>query len=414
MINFLLSGYKNMLKTNFSLQIQFAGFNLINPFILASGPPTETAEMLERAFAAGWAGAVIKTINSENLLNRGPAGEPRPLLAAYSHQNKRIGMGNISYSSAWGIKEWAKALPVLKDKFPDRIVLGSLGAEMDQSIWQDMAARMAEAGFDGLELNLSCSHATLGIETALIVGETPDLTHKVIKWVTEVVDIPVIPKLPFTVRDWPAMAAVCLEGEASGITAINSLPAVLGVNLDTMVPIPDIQGSSTYSGYSGPGIKPVALQAVSKVNRLVDIPISGVGGISTWQDAAEFILLGSSTVQLCTAVMWSGYKLVTSLQTGLTAYLKKQSIKSVHALVGKANLQIEESLFALQPDLNLTAVISESCSLCGLCITSCRDGGHQAIQDRGQNIPTVDPDKCTGCALCIQVCPSGAISLQTL
>lgn len=401
-----------MEKQKTSLQMDYAGILFKNPFILASGPPTRNAEMLRRAFAAGWAGAVIKTIPSESLMQRGLTREPRPLLTTVRVGKRKIGMGNISITGEWRIPEWAQALDTLKQEFPECPVIGSIGAEVIPLDWKRMASEIQAAGFDGIELDLSCTHATLGREVPLVVGEDPELTRQVVGWVKEAVDIPIIPKLPATVHNWHEILEACRKAGASGVASINSLSALMGVDIEKMEPNLNLGGFSTYCGYSGPGIKPIALRVISQIHKTSILPVSGIGGISTWQDSVEFMLLGARTVQLCTAVMWSGYKIVEKMISGLTGYLESHDLINLEPLIGRANEKIKDSVFKLEPDPNLFAQILDTCSNCGQCITACWDGGHQAIfTSEGKTI--VDENKCVGCALCPQVCPTNSIEMYS-
>ncbi len=401
-----------MEKQKTSLQIDFAGIHFKNPFILASGPPTRDTEMLRRAFAAGWAGAVIKTIPSERLMQRGLTREPRPLLADVRVGKRKMGMGNISITGEWRIPEWTQALGALKQEFPECRGIGSISAEVIPPDWKRMASEIQAAGFDGIELDLSCTHATLGRDTPLVVGEDPDLTRQVVGWVKEMVDIPVIPKLPATVRNWHDILEACFQAGASGVASINSLSALMGVDIEKMEPYLSLGGFSTYCGYSGPGIRPIALRVISQIHKTSILPVSGIGGISTWQDSVEFLLLGARTVQLCTEVMWSGYKIIEKMISGLTGYLERHDLTSLEPLIGRANEKIKDSIFKLEPDPNLVALILDTCTNCGLCITSCWDGGHQAINElEGKTV--VDENKCVGCRLCLQVCPTNSIDMYS-
>jgi len=395
-----------------SLEVEFANLKFQNPFILASAPPTRNASMVERAFEAGWAGAVIKTIPSDSLMQRGMSEEPRPLLELYRSGTRRVGMGNISIMGEWRIEDWAAALPALKARFPDRIVLASIGAEMIRDDWQSMAIQVTRAGFDGMELDLSCTHATLGKEVPLIVGEDPKLTRQLVGWVTEVSDLPIIPKLPATVRDWKAVLKACQEAGAAGTAAINSLSALMGVNLETMEPLLNVSGKSSYCGYSGPGIKPIALRVISQMHKHGNLPISGIGGISSWQDATEFLLLGAKTVQVCTAVMWEGYHIIGKMTAGLQKYMQKKGLASIDEIVGIANEHIVDSVFQLEPDYKLVSFVTEACTGCERCVTACADGAYQAIMMNQDNRAVVLDERCVGCALCIQVCPANAIVLR--
>jgi dihydropyrimidine dehydrogenase (NAD+) subunit PreA len=401
-----------MEKQEPSLKVDFAGMKFKNPFILASGPPTRNTEMLRRAFNAGWAGAVIKTVPSERLMQRGLTREPRPLLTSIRVSKRKIGMGNISITGEWRIPEWAKELSSLKQEFPDCRVIGSIGAEVVPSDWKKMAHDIQAAGFDGIELDLSCSHATLGCDTSVIVGEDAELSSQIIGWVKEAVDIPIIPKLPATIHNWHTILEACRQAGASGVASINSLSALMGVDIEKMEPYLSLGGFSTYCGYTGPGIKPIALRVISQIHKASILPVSGIGGISSWQDSVEFLLLGARTVQLCTAVMWSGYKIVEKMISGLTGYLERHDLTSLEPLIGKANEQIKDSVFMLKPDPNLVAQVLDTCSNCGQCIIACNDGGHQAIY-MSDDKTLVDEQKCVGCGLCVQVCPTDSIDMYS-
>ncbi|NMC12976.1 MAG: NAD-dependent dihydropyrimidine dehydrogenase subunit PreA [Chloroflexi bacterium] len=396
-----------------SLEIEFANLKFVNPFLLASAPPTRNAEMLARAFEQGWAGAVIKTIPSESLMQRGLTHEPKPVMAGYYRGSKRLGMGNISITGDWRIEEWAKALPSLRAEFPDRIVLGSFGAETIREDWQRMAKQLEDAGVDGIELDLSCTHATLGKEIPLIIGENPQLIAEVVSWVTDAVKIPVIPKLPATVYDWKGVLEACKEARAKGVASINTLSAFMGFDIESMNPLLNVNGLSAYCGYSGPAIKPIALRVVSQIYKTGILPVSGIGGISNWQDAIEFILLGAKTIQVCTAVMWNGYGIVQKMLRGLLDYMDKRNILCLNEIVGFGDKYVRESVFELKPDANLRAIVNEKCSGCRKCVIACCDGAYQAITMDDNKKAIIDKNRCTGCGLCVQVCPSNAITMES-
>ena len=242
-----------------------------------------------------------------------------------------------------------------------------------------------------------------------MIGEIPELTAEVIEMVRKVCPKPVLVKLPGLGVDYQDMLQSCAEAGATGVSGINSLPALGGIDLETLEPRPSVHGHSSYGGLSGPAIKPVALRAVSLMARNNLLPVSGIGGIESWQDAAEFLLLGASTVQICTAVMWRGYGIINGLLKGLRGYMLEKGWSELSQLIGRANVLIEPNISHLDAgkDLMIT-IVPDLCNNCGLCVIACRDGGYQAIAE-GTNLPLIDLEKCDSCGLCQIVCPHGAI-----
>lgn len=392
------------------LKANYAGQPLVNPFLLASGPPSDNPDMIDRAFKAGWAGAVVKTIGTPRPVNY----EARPLLALYkTGKNNRVGMGNLSVLHHTEMSEWKEAIPQLKADFPDRMVIGSIAAEIVEKDWKNLAIQACDAGFEAIELDISCSHSRLSRHTGpiFIAGEDPDIVAQVVRWVTKVSNIPVVPKLPYSVRDWEKMTQVCQEAGAAGIAAINSVSGIISIDIDTFEPQPSINGLSAYSGYTGPGIKPLALKAISKLAQGGSLLLSATGGVSSWREAVEFILVGASSVQVCTEVMLSGYKCVKPMIKELSIYLDRKSVNLLD-LVGVANSHIATSVFQIPSNLDLVALIhNEKCTKCGFCVTVCWDGAYRAIFNENTEYPVVDPSLCTGCALCTLTCPPKAIDL---
>jgi dihydropyrimidine dehydrogenase (NAD+) subunit PreA len=391
------------------LEASYAGIPLINPFLIASGPPSDYPDMVERAFKAGWAGAVVKTVGTARPVNY----EARPLLALYKSGKKTIGMGNVSVLHHTGMLEWKDAIRRLKIDFPDQVVIGSIAAAIIKEDWQSMAQQAEEAGFPAIELDMSCSHSRLSNHDGpiFIAGEDPEIVQDVIEWVRKVTSLPVVPKLPYSVRDWERMNRMCREAGAAGIAAINSVSGIISINIDTFEPQPSINGLSAYSGYTGPGIKPLALKAISKLAQGGPLPLSATGGVTTWRDAVEFVLVGASSVQVCTEVMLSGFKCVKPMLRGFLAYLEEKQL-NLSDLVGRANEHLATSVFQIPPNLDLVAQIAnERCIKCGLCVISCWDGGHRVISEAKPDYPKVDLSICTGCGLCTLVCPADAIEM---
>ena len=308
---------------------------------------------------------------------------------------------------------------VLKRDYPDNVVIVSMMAATE-SEWQEIARRVQDAGADMIECSFSCPHGMPERGMGSAVGQDADLTFERAKWVVDAVDIPVLIKLTPNVADMRPIAARVKEAGAAGITCINTVKGLIGFDLDTFAPIPSVNGKSTEGGYSGPAIKPIALRFVADVAKDVQIPVAGVGGVVTWKDAVEFLLAGAGIVQVCTTVMRYGYDIVEELNEGLALYLEDKGLSSPAELVGKG-LSGLVSHEALSREYKVVSAIDEDlCIGCGACVIACRDGGHQALEFRGEEagdlarVPAVDDEKCIGCGFCVSVCPvSGCMSMKT-
>ncbi len=388
------------------LTTNFAGITSPNPFWLASAPPTNMGSMVERAFDAGWGGAVWKTLGE-------PIRNVSSRLAAIDHGGRRmIGLNNIELITDRPLDVNLKEIYECKKRYPDHTVIVSLMVESKQEAWHEIVKQAQDTGADGLELNFGCPHGMSERGMGAAMGQVPEYTCMVTEWVKEVAEIPVIVKLTPNVTDinYPAEAAV--RGGADALSLINTINSVIGVDLETMIPFPNVNGKAAHGGYCGPAVKPIALNMVSELarNEKVGIPISGIGGISTWQDAAEFLLLGAGNVQVCTAVMHYGYRIVEDLIDGLNNYMDEKGVASVSDLVGRAAPRVTDwgNL-----DLNYKTVARvdhSKCIQCNLCHIACEDGAHQCIDlvknEDGKVFPVVDEEECVGCNLCYLVCPA--------
>ncbi|MBN2565186.1 MAG: NAD-dependent dihydropyrimidine dehydrogenase subunit PreA [Candidatus Eisenbacteria bacterium] len=401
-----------MKKTD--LSVEFCGVRFPNPFVLAAAPPTDKGEMIARGFDAGWGGAVVKTLGLEHV----EVNLVSPMMAGLAYEDKNlIGLENIDLISDRDINEALAEVPDLKKRYPDNVLIVSMMAGTKEE-WQEIARRVQEAGADMIECSFSCPHGMPERGMGSAVGQDADLTYERAKWVVEAVDIPVLIKLTPNVTDMRPIAARVKEAGAAGITCINTVKGLVGFDLDTFAPLPDVYGQSTIGGYSGPAIKPIALRFVADIAKDVGIPVAGVGGVVTWRDAVEFLLAGAGIVQVCTAVMRYGYDIVEELAEGLSLYMEDKGIASPGDLVGRglAGLVSHE---ALSRDYKVVSSIDEDlCIGCGACVIACRDGGHQALEFRGEEacdlarVPKVDDEKCIGCGFCESVCPvSGCISM---
>ncbi len=392
------------------LKVEFAGLKLMNPFILAPAPPTATGEMIQRAFDAGWAGAVTKSIGLE------PAVDVQPRLARLTMGNKTIGLENIELVSQRNLDAWAKDIEEIKRHYPDHVLFASLTAAVVRDDWHSLIKQFEETGVDGVQLDFGCPHGMPGKGMGSIQGQDPTIAGEITRWAKEMATVPVMVKRTPNVTDIAQIGRSCEEAGADAIAAIDTVSSLIGVDLDRLEPLPSVGGTSALGGYSGPGIKPIGLRCIAQLAKGTDLPLSGIGGIARWQDAAEYILVGASTVQVCTAVMLQGYGIVEKMKEGLSAYMDEKGFQSVGEMRGEILPKItahEELDFGHK----VVAVIDEAlCSKCGLCHTACLDGGWQAIEMESREVyPRVVIERCDGCSLCTHVCPvEGCITMVPL
>jgi dihydropyrimidine dehydrogenase (NAD+) subunit PreA len=393
------------------LKVNFAGITSPNPFWLASAPPTNTGDQVMRAFDAGWGGAVWKTLG-EPIVN---------VSSRYStvdlNGQRVMGLNNIELITDRPLAVNLREITEVKKRYPRHALIVSLMVESKREKWHEIVKAAEGAGADGLELNFGCPHGMSERGMGSAVGQVPDYACRITEWAKEAARTPVIVKLTPNVTDvcYPARAAK--KGGADAVSLINTINSITGVDLDTFTPRPDVGGRSAHGGYCGPAVKPIALNMVASVAKdpEVRLPISGIGGISNWRDAAEFLLLGATTVQVCTAVMHYGFRIVEDMIDGLSNYLDDKGLRSVEEIIGR-------SLPAMsrweELDLNykiVARVDQDKCIGCGLCYAACTDGAHQSIAARpehGRTRVEIIESTCVGCNLCSLVCPvDGCISM---
>ncbi len=394
---------------NVDLSIEFCGVRCENPFFLSSSIVGSNYEMIAKAFDMGWAGVAFKTIGAfvpEEVSPRFDTLE--------KESNPFIGFKNIEQISDHTLEENLEYIRQLKKYYPTKVILASIMGR-DEEEWTYLANVCTEAGADIIECNFSCPHMS-GEGLGSDVGTNPELVAKYTAATRKGTSLPILAKMTpnITNMEIPAIAAV--KNGADGLAAINTIKSVMNVNLNSFASGPDVMGKSAVGGYSGKAVKPIALRFIHdmKVNQeLKDIPVSGMGGIETWRDAAEFMALGCETIQVTTAVMQYGYRIIEDMISGMKAYLSDCGYSSVKEIVGKGlqNLLPAEKLN--RKSIEYPKFNKSECVGCGRCYLSCYDGGHQALKMGEDNKPVMDAKKCVGCQLCKVVCPVGAISKGT-
>ncbi len=394
------------------LSTNFAGIKSPNPFWLASAPPTNMGSMVERAFDAGWGGAVWKTLGE-------PIVNVSSRLAGLDQGALRlIGLNNIELITDRSLEINLKEMAECKKKYPDHAVIASLMVESKKEAWQEITKRTQDTGCDGFELNFGCPHGMSERGMGAAMGQVPEYTCMVTEWVKEASDIPVIVKLTPNVTHIVPPGQAAQRGGADAVSLINTINSIMGVDVETMIPYPNVNGMAAHGGYCGTAVKPIALNMVSELARDEEfkIPISGIGGINTWRDAVEFMLLGAGNVQVCTAVMHYGYRIVEDMIDGLNNYLDDKGYESVNEIIGKSVSRVTDwGNLDLNYDVK-AHVNKEYCIQCNLCYVACEDGAHQSFRFEdvdGKRYPYVLEEECVGCNLCALVCPSpGAITME--
>ena len=318
------------------LSIIVNGMKFPNPFLLGSGPPGTNARVIAKSYDAGWGGAVAKTISLESAKVVNVV--PRYGKLRSKHSGEVIGFENIELISDRPIDVWLDEFRQIKKEYPNHVLIASIMEEYDKDRWQELTRRVQDTGVDGFELNFSCPHGMTERKMGSEMGEHPDLTQEVTSWVTEVSKIPVWAKMTPNITNIrePSLAAV--RGGAVGISAINTILSVIGVDLNTLRPMPTVEGHTVPGGYSSQAVRPIALRMVSQLSLGLpsEVSVSGIGGIENSHGALEFFLLGAATVQLCTGVMLHGVKIIEELKEGLERFMVDKGFESVQEVVGKS------------------------------------------------------------------------------
>lgn len=398
------------------LSSEFVGIKSPNPFWLASAPPTDKEYNVRRAFEAGWGGVVWKTL--------GEAGPPvvnvnGPRYGAIWGADRRLlGLNNIELITDRPLEVNLREIKSVKRDYPDRAVVVSLMVPCEEEPWKKILPLVEETGADGVELNFGCPHGMAERGMGSAVGQVPEYIEMVTRWCKQYTRMPVIVKLTPNITDIRRPAHAALDGGADAVSLINTVNSITSVNLDEMCPEPMIDGQGSHGGYCGPAVKPIALNMVAEIARdpeTANLPISGIGGVTTWRDAAEFLSLGAGNVQVCTAAMTYGFKVVEEMKTGLSRWMDEKGYTSVADVVGRAVPKVKD-----WQDLNLNYIAKarinqDDCIKCGRCYAACEDTSHQAISMSADRVFEVKDDECVACNLCVNVCPvEGCITMEAL
>ena len=390
------------------LSITFLGVKFPNPFCLSSSPVGNDYDMCKKAYDTGWGGIVFKTIGPKSYV----INEVSPRFDKLDKEAEPfVGFKNMEQIAEHSLEENLADLARLKKEYPDKVLIASIMGN-DEATWEDLARKVTEAGADMIEMNLSCpqmtSHA-MGSD----VGSNPELCKKYCQAVKRGSKLPMMAKMTPNITDMVEVAKACLEGGADGIAAINTIKSICNIDLQKKIGMPIVNGKSSISGYSGKAVKPVALRFIQQMRVAIpNVEISGIGGCETWEDAAEFILVGAKTIQVTTGIMQYGYRIVEDMCNGLMHYMEEQKVDHLEDLVGLANRNIIPAEELDRDYIVYPQIDNDKCVGCGRCFISCYDGAHQAMEwNEETRRPNCNHDKCVGCLLCGHVCPVGAISL---
>jgi dihydropyrimidine dehydrogenase (NAD+) subunit PreA len=400
------------------LRNTFIGISSPNPFWLASAPPADKAYNVNRAFEAGWGGVVWKTLGEDGPPIVNVSG-PR-YGALHSNDRRVIGFNNIELITDRPLQVNLDEVGQIKRDWPDRAVVVSLMVPCEEKSWRDILPRVEDTGCDGIELNFGCPHGMSERGMGSAVGQVPQYIQMVTEWCKSFGRLPVIVKLTPNITDirYPARAAKA--GGADAVSLINTISSIMGVDLERLVMSPTIDRHGSHGGYCGPAVKPIALNMVAEIGRdeqTRGLPISGIGGITTWRDAAEYIALGCGNVQVCTAAMVYGFKIVQEMNDGLSNYMDQMGFKTLEDFRGRALPTVTDWQYLNLNAISKAQIDQASCIQCGRCHIACEDTSHQAITALKDGVRhfEVKDDECVGCNLCVTVCPvPECITLRTL
>ena len=390
-----------------TLKTSILGIEFENPFLLASAPPTASIESIDKAFEMGWGGAVLKTITPDDL----EMIEASPRYATIKEQGKVICLQNIELLSHETVQYWVEGIKYLKEKYPSKVIIASIMAPVERKEWQNLVKTLNETPIDAYELNFSCPHGMPERNIGMAIGTSAEISILITSWVKAVAAKPVFVKLTPNVTDITWVAKAVERAGADGFAAINTVQSFMGINLDTLEPVLNIDGYSTYGGLSGSAVKPIGFKCVAQLRQSSELPILGMGGISSWEDAAQYILLGSDAVQVCTEVMINGYGIIKGLKAGLLNYLESKGFNSISELKNIAVKKITSHEKLNKKNHLYPSIDKEKCVTCGKCVKICSESEYHALRIDNKSLD-LNKEACAGCSLCSHVCPKEAIKMS--
>lgn len=390
-----------------TLKTSILGIEFENPFLLASAPPTASIESIDKAFEMGWGGAVLKTITPDDL----EMIEASPRYATIKEKGKTICLQNIELLSHETVQYWVEGIKYLKKKHPTKVIIASIMAPVERTEWQNLVKTLNDTPIDAFELNFSCPHGMPERNIGMAIGTSAEISILITSWVKSVATKPVFVKLTPNVTDITWIAGAVKKAGADGLAAINTVQSFMGINLDTLEPVLNIDGHSTYGGLSGEAIKPIGFKCVAQLRQHSDLPILGMGGISNWEDAVQYIALGSDAVQICTEVMLNGYGIINGLKSGLLNYLEAKGFNDISELKNIAVQKITTHEKLNKDFHTYPSIDKEKCVSCGKCARICSESEYNALNLENNNL-TFNKDQCVGCSLCSHVCPKEAINMH--
>lgn len=388
------------------LTTDFLGIKSPNPFWLASAPPTDKEYNVRRAFEAGWGGVVWKTLGME-----GPpvVNVNGPRYGVIHGADRRVlGLNNIELITDRDLQTNLDEITRVKADYPDRAIIVSLMVPCEEQAWKDILPLVEATGADGIELNFGCPHGMSERGMGAAVGQVPEYIEMVTRWCKQYYSKPVIVKLTPNITDVRKPAEAAKRGGADAVSLINTINSIVAVDLDTMSPHPSIDGKGTHGGYCGPAVKPIALSMVSEIARApatAGLPISGIGGVTTWRDAAEYITMGCGNVQVCTAAMTYGFKIVQEMISGLSEWMDEKGHTSIQDFMGAAVPNTTDWQYLNLNYIAKASINQDDCISCGRCFAACEDTSHQAIAMSEDRTFSVIDAECVACNLCVEVCP---------